>query len=101
MLRDLAALAGMRAAKAHRYLVSFQRQSLVIQDPSTTRYDLGQAVLKPGLASLSRIDAVKLTRARLGFLMPQFGQALAVCGNPGPCRMYREESPPAFAPPGV
>lgn len=29
MLRDLAAAAGMRAAKAHRYLVSFQRLGLV------------------------------------------------------------------------
>ena len=98
MLRDLAALAGMRAAKAHRYLVSFQRQSLVIQDPSKARYDLAPAALKPGLASLSGIDAVKLARAQLGFLMAQIGQTLAVCGNPGPCRVYREESPPAFAP---
>jgi DNA-binding IclR family transcriptional regulator len=32
MLRDLAAAAGMSAAKAHRYLVSFQRLGLVVQD---------------------------------------------------------------------
>ena len=31
MLRDLAAAAGMSAAKAHRYLVSFQRLQLVTQ----------------------------------------------------------------------
>ena len=85
MLRDLAARAGMSAAKAHRYLVSFQRLGLVVQDAGTTRYDLGPAALKLGLASLSRMDAVKLARARLGALMPQIGQtlALAVWGNQG------------------
>ena len=62
MLRDLAAAAGMSAAKAHRYLVSFQRMGLVMQDPVSTRYDLGPAALRLGLASLSRIDAVKLAR---------------------------------------
>lgn len=40
MLRDLARAAGMSAAKAHRYLVSFQRLQLVVQDaagaPATT-----------------------------------------------------------------
>ena len=95
MLRDLAARAGMSAAKAHRYLVSFQRLGLVVQDAGTTRYDLGPAALKLGLASLSRMDAVKLARARLGALMPQIGQtlALAVWGNQGPCMVHWEESP--------
>ena len=97
MLRDLAALAGMNAAKAHRYLVSFQRLGLVVQDAGTTRYDLGPAALKLGLASLSRIDAVKLARARLSPLMTQIGQtlALAVWGNQGPCMVHWEESPQA------
>lgn len=34
MLKDVAASAGMSAAKAHRYLVSFQRLGLVTQDPA-------------------------------------------------------------------
>jgi DNA-binding IclR family transcriptional regulator len=42
MLRDLASAAGMSAAKAHRYLVSFQRLNLVVQD-ANTRYELGPA----------------------------------------------------------
>ncbi len=63
MLRDLAASAGMSAAKAHRYLVSFQRLGLVAQDPRNARYDLGPAALKLGLASLSRLDAVQAWRA--------------------------------------
>ncbi len=97
MLRDLAAAAGMSAAKAHRYLVSFQRLGLVIQDANTTRYDLGPAALKLGLASLSRLDAVKLARERVGALMTQIGHtlALAVWGNRGPTIVHWEESPRA------
>ena len=94
MLRDLAAAAGMSAAKAHRYLVSFQRLELVTQDARSTRYDLGPAALKLGLASLSRLDSVKLARQRLGPLMEQIGQtlALAVWGNQGPTIVHWEES---------
>ena len=98
MLRDLALKAGMSAAKAHRYLVSFQRLGLVVQDAGTTRYDLGPAALKLGLASLSRIDAVRLARTRLNPLMTQIGQtlALAVWGNQGPCIVHWEASSQAM-----
>lgn len=94
MLRDLAAAAGMSAAKAHRYLVSFQRLQLVVQDASSTRYDLGPGALKLGLASLSRLDAVKLARARVAALMEVIGHtlALAVWGNHGPTIVHWEES---------
>jgi DNA-binding IclR family transcriptional regulator len=97
MLRDLAKAAGMSAAKAHRYLVSFQRLQLVVQDGASTRYDLGPAALKLGLASLSRLDAVKLARERIGSLMDQVGHtlALAVWGNHGPTIVHWEESPHA------
>ena len=97
MLRDLAAAAGMSAAKAHRYLVSFQRLQLVVQDAGSTRYDLGPASLKLGLASLSRLDAVKLARERVTPLMEHVGHtlALAVWGNRGPTIVHWEESPQA------
>jgi len=95
MLRDLAAAAGMSAAKAHRYLVSFQRLQLVVQDGVSTRYDLGPAALKLGLASLSRLDAVKLARPRVSALAEEIGQtlALAAWGNHGPTIVHWEESP--------
>lgn len=97
MLRDLARAANMSAAKAHRYLVSFQRLQLVVQDASSTRYDLGPAALKLGLASLSRLDAVKLARARITLLMEEIGHtlALAVWGNHGPTIVHWEDSPSA------
>jgi DNA-binding IclR family transcriptional regulator len=97
MLRDLAAAASMSAAKAHRYLVSFQRLELVVQDASSTRYDLGSAALKLGLASLERLDAVQLARGRMGDLMAQVGHtlAIAVWGNHGPTIVHWQEPPQA------
>lgn len=94
MLKDLAASAGMSAAKAHRYLVSFQRLGLVVQDSRTAHYDLGPAALKLGLASLSRLDAVRLARERMPALMQTIGHtlALAVWGNRGPTIVHWEES---------
>ncbi|MEZ5703515.1 MAG: helix-turn-helix domain-containing protein [Burkholderiaceae bacterium] len=85
MLRDLAAAAGMSAAKAHRYLVSFQRMGLVIQDPVSTPVRPGPRGPAPGLASLSRISAVKLARERMPALLTQTGHvlAIAVWGNQG------------------
>ena len=98
MLKDLAASAGMSAAKAHRYLVSFQRLGLVVQDSRTAHYDLGPAALKLGLASLSRLDAVRLARERMPALMQTIGHtlALAVWGNRGPTIVHWEESPQAI-----
>jgi len=95
MLRDLAADAGMSAAKAHRYLVSFQRMGLVMQDPVSTRYDLGPAALRLGLASLARIDAVKLARERIAGLLQETGHtlAIAVWGNQGPTMVHWTEAP--------
>lgn len=94
MLKDLAATAGMSAAKAHRYLVSFQRLGLVVQDARTARYDLGPAALKLGLASLARLDAMRLARERMPALMETIGHtlALAVWGNRGPTIVHWEES---------
>lgn len=97
MLRDLASAAGMSAAKAHRYLVSFQRLNLVVQD-ANTRYELGPATLRLGLATLSRLDAVKLARERLPTLMDLTGHtlALAVWGNRGPTLVHWQEAPMAM-----
>ena len=93
MLKDLAAAAGMSAAKAHRYLVSFQRIGLVAQDERTSRYDLGPAALKIGLASLTRLDPVRLARERMPTLMQDIDHtvAIAVWGNHGPTIVHWEE----------
>jgi DNA-binding IclR family transcriptional regulator len=94
MLKDVAAAAGMSAAKAHRYLVSFQRIGLVAQDERNSRYDLGPAALKIGLASLARLDPVRLARERIPALLETLNHtlAIAVWGNHGPTIVHWEES---------
>jgi len=86
MLRDLARAARMPAAKAHRYLVSFVRTGLATQDPVSGRYDLGHFALDLGLASLARLDAVRVATPALDALAEELGEtvALAVWGNMGP-----------------
>lgn len=86
MLKELAARADMSAAKAHRYLVSFQRLGLVLQHESSSQYDLGPAALQLGLAALARQEPLRLARAQLPALQQALGHtlALAVWGNHGP-----------------
>ncbi len=85
-LSALARAAGMPAAKAHRYLVSLIRVGLVQQDAHSGAYDLGALALDLGLASLSRIDALKLADQSMASLRDATGEtvALAVWGNLGP-----------------
>ncbi len=94
MLKDLAATAGMPAAKAHRYLVSFIRLGLVEQDGTAGRYTLGPFALRLGLSALGRLDAVRLATPRLPELASRLGAtvALAVWGNHGATIVRWEES---------
>ncbi len=94
MLRDLAAAADMNPAKAHRYLVSFQRLGVVVQDPVSGRYDLGPFSLQLGLAGLNRLDPVKKARPILSQLRDEIDQTagIAVWGNQGPTIVHWEES---------
>ncbi|MBC7500894.1 MAG: IclR family transcriptional regulator [Herminiimonas sp.] len=85
-LSALAKNAGMPAAKAHRYLVSLIRVGLVEQEAATGLYDLGRLALELGLASLNRIDAVKLADETMSSLREATSEtvALAIWGNMGP-----------------
>lgn len=85
MLRDIAKGAGMPAAKAHRYMVSFIRIGLVEQDSASGRYDLGAYALKLGLSSLGRLDPVRLASPVLEELCESIQEtvALAVWGTNG------------------
>lgn len=85
MLRDIAKGAGMAAAKAHRYMVSFMRIGLIEQDSASGRYDLGGYALELGLAGLGRLDPVRLAGPILEELCEQIQEtvALAVWGTHG------------------
>lgn len=86
MLRDLAAVARMPAAKAHRYLVSLARLHLVEQDQATGRYDLGPFALALGLSALNRLDAIKPASKAIEHLRDQLGETAGVVtwGTHGP-----------------
>ncbi|MDO5103499.1 MAG: IclR family transcriptional regulator [Lautropia sp.] len=93
MLKDLAFEAGMPAAKAHPYLVSFGKLGLVEQDPLTGRYRLGPFALQMGLAALHALDPVKIAMQEVGRLADelQLSIAIAVWGNFGPTVIHLEE----------
>jgi DNA-binding IclR family transcriptional regulator len=84
-LRDLSAMAGMAASRAHSYLVSYVRLGLIAQD-SFGRYDLGPAALQIGLACLQRLDPLKVAEPIIQDLATRTGHtvAIAVWGNFGP-----------------
>ena len=86
MLRDIAKGAGMPAAKAHRYMVSFMRMGIIEQDSASGRYDLGSYALELGLSGLGRLDPVRLAGPMLENLCEEIHEtvALAVWGNHGP-----------------
>lgn len=85
MLRDIAKGAGMPAAKAHRYMVSFLRIGIVEQDASSGRYDLGAYALEIGLSGLGRLDPVRFAGPILESLCEEIHETvgLAVWGTYG------------------
>lgn len=93
MLRDLAREAGMTAAKAHPYLVSFARLRLIQQSESTGRYEFGPLALELGIASMRRLSAVKVATPEVAALASKIDHAvsLAVWGAHGPTIVWLEE----------
>lgn len=85
-LRDLSSRAGLPAARAHPYLVSFGRLKLIEQEPETGRYALGPAALQLGLTCLHQLDPVRAALPVAQQLAAETGHAvaLAVWGNFGP-----------------
>jgi DNA-binding IclR family transcriptional regulator len=59
-LKDIAQRAGISPARLHPYLVSMIKTGLVEQVASSGHYDLGPLALRLGVASLQRIDPVRL-----------------------------------------
>lgn len=93
-LRDLAGAAGMTSAKAHPYLVSFTRVGLVQQDTVTGQYELGPFALQMGLASLQRLDPVRVALPEVDKLQSEIGHTLgiAVLGSHGPTMIHITEA---------
>jgi DNA-binding IclR family transcriptional regulator len=96
-LKDLAREAGMTAAKAHPYLVSFGKLGLIEQDAQSGRYGLGPLAMQLGLISLQQYDPVRLATPLIGELARTLGHTVgvAVWGNRGPTMVRIEEAPSA------
>jgi len=94
-LKDLAREAGMAPAKAHPYLVSFQKIGLVAQDGGSGHYGLGPLALQLGLISLQQYDPVRLATPLIEELAQSTGMtiAIAVWGNRGPTLVRIAEAP--------
>jgi DNA-binding IclR family transcriptional regulator len=94
-LKDLAAAAGMPAAKAHPYLVSYGRLGLVERVAETGHYGLGPLALQMGLIALHQYDPVRLATPLIESLAQQTGQtcAIAVWGHRGPTIVRVAEAP--------
>ena len=73
-LKDLAREAGMSPAKAHPYLVSFQKIGLVAQETGGGRYGLGPLALQMGLIGLQQYDPVRLATERIDELAQRHDQ---------------------------
>lgn len=84
-LKELAAEAGMAAAKAHPYLVSFSKIGLIAQDAASGRYGLGPLAMQLGLISLQQLDPVALATECIESLAAGTGHtvAIAVWGSRG------------------
>jgi DNA-binding IclR family transcriptional regulator len=85
-LGNLARDAGMTAAKAHPYLVSFGKLGLVAQDPAGGRYALGPFALQMGLTALRASEPLRTATPLAGALAEdlRLTVAMAVWGNFGP-----------------
>ena len=96
-LKDLAAAAGLPAARAHPYLVSFGKLRLIEQDAASGRYALGPAALQVGLSALHQLDPVRVATPVAEALAASTGYAvaLALWGNFGPTivRMIEARQP--------
>ena len=94
-LKDLARDAGMVPAKAHPYLVSFNKLGLIVRDEVSGHYGLGPLAMQLGLISLQQFDPVRLASPLLAGLAKKLGHtvAIAVWGNRGPTIVRIEESP--------
>ena len=77
-LNDIAAGAGMTSSMAHGYLVSLVRTGFVAQDRLSGLYDLGDAALQLGLASLSRTDFLSLARSAINELAAVLGETVTL-----------------------
>ena len=85
-LTALAGAAGMPLGKAHKYLASFVRSGLVMQQQAGGRYDLGPFALELGFSSIGRMAVMEIAQAALDDLRDRLGTtaSMAIWSPRGP-----------------
>ncbi|UFS67554.1 MULTISPECIES: IclR family transcriptional regulator [Paracoccus] len=78
-LAELAQLSRTGRSTAHRYMQSLVKEGLAVQDPASSRYDLGPAALSIGIAALRRVDAVEIAGTQMKQLTENHGLSSGVC----------------------
>lgn len=93
-LKDLAARAHLTPSAAHRYLVSYQRLGMVVQDAKTHAYDIGPFAVELGSAALGRSNLLAMAQAAQRDVRDQLDESvmIAVWGSYGPVIVSVEES---------
>lgn len=84
-LKALSEASDIAPSNCHRYLASFVRTGIVVQDAASGRYDLGPLAVRTGLAALGRLDPVATGLTALSRLVEDTGHTglLAVLGEHG------------------
>jgi DNA-binding IclR family transcriptional regulator len=78
-LSEIAQLSRTGRSTAHRYMQSLVKEALAVQDPISSRYDLGPAALSLGVAALRRVDAVEISGLQMRQLTDNHGLSAGVC----------------------
>lgn len=93
-LKEIAAAAGMPAAKVHRYMVSLGAAGMISQTGKSGRYDLGPLALRIGVAAMHRQDVVKRACEALADLRNAIHATCFVAGwsDRGPLILNWEDS---------
>lgn len=89
----VSALVGMPSSKVHIYLASLVREGLVIQDPVTRHYGLGQFSVQLGLTAIRNLDVVTAAREVVDDLREATAcsVSLAIWGNRGPAIVLKAD----------
>jgi DNA-binding IclR family transcriptional regulator len=84
--KEMGQAAEMSPSQVHMYMASFIVEGLAVQDPVTSRYDLGPYALELGLAAMRRLDALEIARETMLSLRAETAKSvfLTVWGNSGP-----------------
>ncbi len=93
-LKEIAHRSGISAARLHPYMVSLIKSGLVEQVPGNTHYDLGPLALRLGVASLQRLDPVRIAVPYAHALARKISHtvALAVWSNSQALIVHIEEA---------